>query len=52
MMGNRGPTTEGVCHEGGCSHNFLGAERGPLVVEIIVGLVGKQQIRGKTWGKT
>jgi len=50
MMDNQGPTTEGVRLEGKCSLHFLGEEGGILGVEII-GLVGKQQIRGKTQAK-
>jgi len=49
-MVNQRPTTEEVRQEGGCSLHFLGEEGGLIGVEI-TGLVGKQQIRGKTRGK-
>jgi len=51
MMGNQESTIEGVHPEGECHHHFFGGRGGLLGVAIIIGLVGKQQIWGKTLGK-
>jgi len=52
MMGIRGPTAEGLHREGECNHQFFGKDGGFPGKEIILDFVGKQQSRGKTWGKS